>query len=314
MRAAVVHELGTTPTVGRFDDPGPDSGAAEVIAAALNPVDVAIVAGQNPFRELAPPFVAGLEGVAKLDDGSHRYFSAPLAPYGSLAELVPLEGAETASVPENLSPVTAAALGTSALAAWLALMNTGGLGSGETVLVLGAEGQVGSIAIQIARAVGAGRIVGVVREESGRAGVVSLGADDAVSSNDLDRLTGRLQEAAPDGVDVILDLTWGPVVAHAIDVAKTGARLVQVGNSAGATATISAPVFRNKLVTVLPHSNFAIESAQRMTAFEHLAARAARGELVVDVETVPLAQAADAWQRLATGTNHRKLVVTPREG
>jgi NADPH:quinone reductase-like Zn-dependent oxidoreductase len=119
-------------------------------------------------QELEPPFVAGVEGVARLSDGSRRYFLALRAPFGSLAELVPLAGAETAAVPADLNSASPAALGTSGVAAWLSLTSTGHLKSGENVLVLGAGGQVGGVAIQVARLLGASRVVGVVRGEVGR--------------------------------------------------------------------------------------------------------------------------------------------------
>src|ERR1035437_7050399 len=121
MRAAVIHGLGAEPVVEDFPDPPAGSEPARVLAVALNPVDVAIAAGTMPFRQLDPPFVAGFDGVALLGDGSRRYFSAPAAPYGSLAEWVSLTEAETAAVPANLDPSVAAALGVSGLAGWLVL-------------------------------------------------------------------------------------------------------------------------------------------------------------------------------------------------
>ncbi|MET7399340.1 zinc-binding alcohol dehydrogenase family protein [Dactylosporangium sp. NPDC005572] len=312
MLAAVVHALGAEPVVEEFPDPGSANDVAEVVAAALNPVDIIIAAGQMPFRRLDPPFVAGIEGVARLGDGSHRYFSAPRAPYGSLAELVSLAGAETAPVPTGLDPIVAATLGVSGLAAWLSLTATGGLKAGENVLILGAEGQVGSIAVQLARLQGAARVVGVVRDAATRQASLDKGADEVVSFTDAGNdLAQQLRQAAPDGVDLILDLVWGPTVAPAIQVARQGARVVQIGNSGGTAATLSAPALRNSLVRLLPHSNFAFTADERSTAFEQLAAHAASGALSVDVERVPLADATAAWRRLVAGNAPRKLVVTP---
>jgi NADPH2:quinone reductase len=108
MRAAVIHELGGDPVVEEFRDPPAGNDRARVLAAALNPVDLTIASGKLPFRRPAPPFVAGLEGVAQLPDGSHRYFSAPALPFGSVAEWVPLGEAETAAVPAGLDPAIAA--------------------------------------------------------------------------------------------------------------------------------------------------------------------------------------------------------------
>ena len=310
MRAAVVEALGGLPIVEEFADPTGDD-VAEVVAAALNPFDLIVAAGQMPARQPSPPFIAGIEGVARLSDGALSYFANPRLPYGSLAELVPLAGADTATVPAGLDPAFAAALGVSGIAAWLSLTNTGRLTPGERVLILGAEGQVGQLATQLARLLGASQVVGAVRADENRHVVLEYGADAAVSTAELDTLTERLRAVVGDGVDLILDLVWGPVIAHAIDVARLRARVVQVGNAAGAAATLVAPVLRNKLVSILPHANWTFSAAERAAAFEQVAAYAKSGELRPDVERVPLDEAASAWTRLEAGTATRKLVIVP---
>ena len=155
------------------------------------------------------------------------------------------------------------------------------------MLVLGAEGQVGQVATQVARLLGASRVVGAVHDDQGRQVALDPGADAAVSTADVDTLSDRLRAAAPDGVDLILNMVRGPVIGHAIDVARLRARVVQVGNAGGALATVSAPGFRNKLVSILPHSNFVFSAAERAAAYEQLAAYAASGALRVEVEPFP---------------------------
>jgi NADPH2:quinone reductase len=310
MRAAVVEALGGVPVVEEFADPTGDD-VAEVAAAALNPFDLIVAAGQMPARQPSPPFIAGVEGIARLADGTLSYFAGPRPPYGSLAERVPLTGADTAPVPAGLDPAFAAALGVSGIAAWLSLTNTGRLMPGERVLILGAEGQVGQLATQLARLLGASLVVGAVRADENRQAVLEHDADAAVSTAELDTLSERLRAVVGDGVDLILDLVWGPVIAHAIDVARPRARVVQVGNAAGAAATLAAPIFRNKLVSILPHANWAFSGAERAAAFEQLAAYAQSGALRLDVERLPLDDAASAWRRLEAGTATRKLVIVP---
>ena len=310
MRAAVVEALGGVPVVEEFADPTGDD-VAEVAAAALNPFDLIVAAGQMPARQPSPPFIAGVEGIARLADGTLSYFAGPRPPYGSLAERVPLTGADTAPVPAGLDPAFAAGLGVSGIAAWLSLTNTGRLMPGERVLILGAEGQVGQLATQLARLLGASLVVGAVRADENRQAVLEHDADAAVSTAELDTLSERLRAVVGDGVDLILDLVWGPVIAHAIDVARPRARVVQVGNAAGAAATLAAPIFRNKLVSILPHANWAFSGAERAAAFEQLAAYAQSGALRLDVERLPLDDAASAWRRLEAGTATRKLVIVP---
>lgn len=310
MRAAVVDALGGVPIVEEFADPTGDD-VAEVVAAPLNPIDLMVVAGQTAARQPSPPFIAGVEGIARLADGTLSYFTNPRLPYGSLAERVPLAGAETYTVPAGLDPAVAAALGVSGIAAWLSLTNTGRLTPGERVLILGAEGQVGQLATQLARLLGASQVVGTVRADENRRTVLEHGADAAVSTAELDTLSERLRAVVGDGVDLILDLVWGPVIAHAIDVARLRARIVQVGNAAGAAATLIAPIFRNKLVSILPHANWTFAAAERAAAFEQLAKYAESGALRLDVERVPLDDAASAWRRLEGGTATRKIVIVP---
>jgi NADPH:quinone reductase len=311
MRAAVVKALGADPIIEEFADPAGGDDVAEVVAAALNPVDLIVAGGQMPFRIPSPPFIAGVEGIARLADGAMRYFALPRMPYGSLAERVPLAGADTASVPPNLDATLAAALGVSGLAAWLSLSSTGRLARGENVLVLGADGQVGQLATQAARLLGASRVVGAVHHDENRKVALEAGADAAVSTTDVDTLSERLRAVVPGGVDLIVDMVWGPVIAHAIDVARPRARVVQVGNSGGALATVSAPVLRNKAVSIVPHSNFFFSAAERAAAYERLAAHAASGAIRLDVELVPLTEAPAAWARLKAGRVRRKLVIVP---
>jgi NADPH2:quinone reductase len=310
MRAAVVEAFGGVPVVEEFADPTDDD-VAEVVASALNPFDLIVAAGQMPAMQPSPPFIAGVEGIARLADGTLSYFAGPRPPYGSLAERVPLTGADTAPVPAGLDPAFAAGLGVSGIAAWLSLTNTGRLMAGERVLILGAEGQVGQLATQLSRLLGASLVVGAVRADENRQAVLEHDADAAVSTAELDTLSERLRAVVGDGVDLILDLVWGPVIAHAIDVARPRARVVQVGNAAGATATLAAPIFRNKLVSILPHANWAFSAAERAVAFEQVASYAQSGALRLDVERLPLDDAASAWRRLEAGTATRKLVIIP---
>ncbi len=310
MRAAVVHVLGGVPIVEEFANPTGDE-VAEVVAAPLNPSDLMVAAGQLAVRQPTPPFIAGVEGIARLADGTVSYFASPRLPYGSLAERVPLAGAETYTVPAGLDPAFAAALGVTGITALLSLTSTGRFTRGERVLILGAEGQVGQLATQFARLLGASQVVGAVRADENRPVALDHGADAAVSTAEMDTLSERLRAVAGDGVDLIIDLVWGPVIAHAIDAARLRARVVQVGNAAGAAGTLAAPIFRNKLVSILPHATWSFSAAERAAAFEQLAAYAQSGALRLDVERVPLDDAASAWTRLKAGTATRKLVIVP---
>ena len=122
MQAAVVRQPGATPVLEQFTDPQPGPGVSvgTLVAAALNPLDVAFVNDQFPLRRLQPPCIAGYEAVVQLADGTRWYVTAPPSPYGTLAELVPVPDSDAFPVPAGLDPALAAALGVAGLAGWLA--------------------------------------------------------------------------------------------------------------------------------------------------------------------------------------------------
>src|SRR5580700_5821483 len=289
MRAAVVHQPGATPVLEQFTDPqpGPGLSVGTLAAAALNPLDVSFVNDQFPLRRLQPPCIAGYEGVVQLADGARWYVTAPPPPYGALA----------------------AALGVAGLAGWLALDYRAHLQPGEAVLVLGAGGSAGQLAMQSARVLGAGLVVGAARGKDLRH-AAELGADAVVDLADEQAVDAGLAAAAPRGYDVIVDFLWGGVAPHAMNHAKPGARYIQVGSSAGAASTITGLVLRNKLLTLVGHSLFATPAEVRRSAYAQLAGHAIDGKLTVDLEQTQLEDISGTWEHLKTGAS-RKLVVTP---
>jgi NADPH2:quinone reductase len=175
-----------------------------LVAAALNPLDIAIVNDQFPIRRLQPPYVAGYEAVVQLGDGTRCYLTGPPAPYGTLAELVPVPDSVGFPVPAGIDPGLAAALGVAGLVGWVALDYRGHLQPGKTVLVLGAGGSAGQLAMQSARILGAGRVVGAARGKALEQAAAG-GADAVVDLSDGQAIDVGLPGAAPGGCDVIVD-------------------------------------------------------------------------------------------------------------
>ena len=310
MRAAVLREYGV-PSPGEFEEPAAADGQAvvEVLAAGLNPVDVAICAGRFYAGKPPLPSVAGREGVGTLD-GGRVYFDAPITPFGSMAERALIDPASTYAVPDGLDEGVAVALGISGLAAWLALTWRAELQPGEHVLVLGASGVLGQIAVQAAKLLGAARVVAAARSAEGLERCLALGADAAVRLGEPDDLPAALREAAEDRIDVVLDPVYGEPFVAAVNAASFGARLVQIGAGAGAEATIPSAPIRGKMLVLMGHTNFAAPPEVKREAYGKLAEAAARGEIVVDVDRIPLDRVAEAWDRLAAGS-HRKIVLVP---
>jgi NADPH2:quinone reductase len=308
MRAAVIRRPGATPALEAFADPqpGPGLSVGTLVAAALNPLDVLIVNDQLPFRRLQPPCIAGYEAVVQLDDGTRCYLAGPPVPYGTLAELVPVPDSAGFDVPAGVDPGLAAALGVAGLVGWVSLDYRAHLQTGETVLVLGAGGSAGQLAVQSARLLGAGRVVGAAR---GRA-LEQTGADAVVDLADEAAIDAGLAAAAPGGYDVIVDFLWGGIAPHAMNHVNIGARYIQVGNAAGPTSTITAAAIRNKLLTLVGQGTVGTPAEVRRSAYAQLMRHAIDGKFTLDLEQTRLDDISQTWEHLKTGAA-RKLVVIP---
>lgn len=310
MRAAVLHEHGV-PRPDDFAEPEADNGQAvvEVLAAGLNPVDVAICAGR--FYAGAPPLpsVAGREGVGLLD-GRRVYFDSPILPYGSMAERALIDPQASYDVPDGVADAVAVALGISGLAAWLALTWRAALKPGEHVLVLAASGVLGQIAVQAAKSLGAARVVAAARSREGLQRCLALGADAAVELDGPEDLPAALVEAADGRIDVVVDPLFGEPFAAAVNAASFGARILQVGAGAGNESTVSSAPIRGKMLVIMGHTNFAAPPAVKREAYASLSALAASGELEIETERIELERVGEAWERLAAGS-HRKIVLIP---
>ncbi len=310
MRAAVLHEYGV-PRAGEFQEPvaGPEQAVIEVLAAGVNPVDVAICAGRFYAGQPPLPSVAGREGIGILD-GARVYFDAPIAPFGSMAERALIDPRSTYPVPDGVPDAVAVALGISGLAAWLALTWRAQLKAGEHVLVLAASGVLGQIAVQAAKLLGAARVVAAARSQEGLERCLALGADAAVRLGEPEDLPAALAEAAEGRIDVVVDPLWGEPLVAAINAASFGARIVQLGAGAAADATLPSAAIRGKLLVIMGHTNFAAPPEVKRDAYRQLSEAAARGDLRVDSDPLRLEQVGEAWERLAAGS-HRKLVLVP---
>jgi NADPH:quinone reductase-like Zn-dependent oxidoreductase len=310
MRAAVLHEYGV-PVPDEFQEPAPDPDQAvvDVLAAGLNPVDVAICGGLFYAGKPPLPSVAGREGVGLLD-GGRVYFDGPVVPFGSMAERALIDPRSAYPVPEEVPDGVAVALGISGLAAWLALTWRAELRQGEHVLVLGASGVLGQIAVQAARLLGAARVVAAARSEEGLQRCLELGADASVRLGEPADLPAALAEAAGGRIDVVVDPLFGEPLVAALQAASFGARIVQLGAGAGAEVMIPSAAIRGKMLVLMGHANFAAPPEVKSEAYRRLSEAASRGEIKVAVDPLPLEQVGEAWRRLQAGS-HSKIVLVP---
>ncbi len=317
MKAAVLHEYGV-PRFDEFEEPevapelASEQSVVQVLAAGLNPVDVTISAGRFYAGKPPLPSVAGREGVGRLvgGDGGRVYFDAPIVPFGSMAQRALIDSRSTYALPDGLDDGVAVALGISGLAAWLALAWRAQLHEGEHVLVLGASGVLGQIAVQGAKLLGAARVVAAARSREGLERCLALGADAAVPLDEPEDLAAALGEAAEGRIDVVVDPLFGAPFVAALGAASFGARVVQLGASAGADATVPSALVRGKMLVIMGHTNFGAPPAVKREAYARMAAEAVAGRLRVDVDPLSLERVGEAWARLAAGS-HRKIVLVP---
>ncbi|MFF4989221.1 zinc-binding alcohol dehydrogenase family protein [Streptosporangium saharense] len=318
MEAAVLHTLGKPPRFEQFPDPVAGEGEVlvKVLAAALNPSTKAVAGGGHFASSENLPAVVGLDGAGLLEDGSRVFFGGPRKPYGSFAQTTVVPVHLAWPVPEGVDDLTAAALPNPALSSWIPLEHSAKLQAGETVLVLGATGESGRLAIQIAKHLGAGRVVAAGRNQAVLDTLDELGADATVSLNGTqEEITEAFVAAGGDtGYDVILDYVWGkPTEALLAAIARkdfhlqsSGPRLVQIGESAGATIELAAGTVRSAGLTIVgggfpPPKVF-------LDMFNRLLAGAAAGEIRIDTQAVPLADIEEAWQ---SEDKSRRLVIVP---
>jgi NADPH2:quinone reductase len=318
MNAAVLRVLGTPPRFEKFPEPIPAEGevVVHVRAASLKPVDKQIAAGTHyaSFREL--PAVCGLDGVGVLDDGTRVFFAGPQRPYGAMAERTVVRRAQCFAVPEGLSDEVAAALPNPGVSAWLTLKERAKLAPGETVLILGATGVTGKLAVQTAKILGAGRVIAAGRNEKALNALLELGADATIqldkSAEELTKVFAR--EAGDKGFHVVIDYLWGPPTETLLaaltrnEFAAIGSetRLVQAGESAGASISLPAAVLRSTPLTILGTAGIPAPEIL-MDALQQVMAYGASGKLRIDTERVPLAEIEDGWQR----EGRSRLVIIP---
>jgi NADPH2:quinone reductase len=318
MNAAVLRVLGTPPRFEKFPEPIPAEGevVVHVRAASLKPVDKQIAAGTHyaSFREL--PAVCGLDGVGVLDDGTRVFFAGPQRPYGAMAERTVVRRAQCFAVPEGLSDEVAAALPNPGVSAWLTLKERAKLAPGETVLILGATGVTGKLAVQTAKILGAGRVIAAGRNEKALNALLELGADATIqldkSAEELTKVFAR--EAGDKGFHVVIDYLWGPPTETLLaaltrnEFAAIGSetRLVQAGESAGASISLPAAVLRSTPLTILGTAGIPAPEIL-MDALQQVMACGASGKLRIDTERVPLAEIEDGWQR----EGRSRLVIIP---
>ena len=318
MRAAVLQKAGAVPRLEDFPEPVASEGEllVEVLAASLKPIDKQLAAGTHFASPREFPVVCGTDGVGRLSDGSRVFFGGPRRPYGAFAERTVVRRPQCFPVPDDLDDATAAAIPNPGVSAWLSLSHRARLARGETVLILGATGVTGRLAAQIAKILGASRVVAAGRNPERLALLPALGADATISlSQPPDRLREAFRrEHSGKRFDVIIDYLWGaPTEALLAALTEEGlapssseTRLVQVGESAAPAIELPAAALRSTALSIMGTAGLPpmeVLSAALAQVLDH----ASRGHLRMETEEVPLSRLETSWNLPAA----RRLVFRP---
>ena len=323
MPAAVIRTYAAAPEHLLWPIPRRRRGQAlvRVMGAPISPLDLLCASGKSYFGEPRLPYIPGVQGVGIvmeadiLAPGQRVWFTcdAGMKPGdGSMALYCVIDESSALVLPDQVDTDLAAALGLSAIAAWMALTWRGHLQPGEQVLVLGASGAVGQVAVQAARLLGAGRVIAASRDETARTRALSLGADAVVdlTGDDVAEISRRIAAACDGPLHLVIDPVWGLPAEAAVRVLAAEGRLVNIGAAAGPTVRFESAILRSRLHAILGYTNNALTHEQKADALTDIITHAAAGRCTVEREIVPLARAAEAWERQAAFAR-RKLILVP---
>ncbi len=304
MKAAVVREAGKPPVYADFPEPDPAPGERiiSVTASALSHLARGRASGTHYSASGQFPFVAGVDGVGRLDDGTRVYFLLPRAPYGAMAERVAVAASQIVPLPEGMDEAAAAAIANPGMSSWAAYSERARLKPGETVMVNGAAGTGGRLAVQIAKHFGAKTVIAVARNAAALAEVEALGADKTIAlGEDSDALDAALREAFAGGVDVVIDYLWGQSAERILAAAAKAApdirpiRFVQIGAVSGADIHLPAAALRAKAIELMGSGLGSVAPARLLHAIGEVLRAAGPAGLDIAFKKTPLADVERAW-------------------
>lgn len=305
MRAAVVRSFDHPPRYETYDTPepaGPDETLVDVLAVGLHPRVRTGAAGRHYTSTGTLPMIPGVDGVGRLPHGQRVYFVVPDDTWGSMADQAIVDLRRTVPLPGNVDVTKVAAAMNPAMSAWVALRRRVPLQPGQSVLVLGATGNAGGMAVQIAKRLGAARVVGAGRDPERLAGLPAIGADEVVALVDDAAVTAeRLANAAAE-VDVVIDYLWGEPATIAI-TALLNARSdrsramdwIQIGAMAGPTIELPSVTLRSANLRLQGNGQGAISPQAYLAELPSLVEEIGTGTIEINARPVRLADVEATW-------------------
>jgi NADPH:quinone reductase-like Zn-dependent oxidoreductase len=305
MNAAVVTSFEEPPHYMEFEIPepvGPGQVMVEVLAAGLHPRVRSSAGGAHYTSTGALPFIPGVDGVGRRSDGKLVYFVPVDDVIGTMAERAAVDMRRAVELPDDTDVAKVAAAMNPAMSSWVALRRRVPLQAGQSVLVLGATGNAGTMAVQVAKLLGAGRVVGAGRDAARLEAVVAAGADEAVQLTAATEATASALAVAAAEVDIVIDYLWGEPAQQAmmalLKARSDRSRLlewVQIGAIAGPTLELPSVALRSSNLRIQGNGQGAVSTAAYVGELPSLVAEIDAGTIAVAVRTEPLADVERVW-------------------
>jgi NADPH2:quinone reductase len=320
MNAAVVTAFDRPPRYSSFAEPVPAEGEqlVNVTAAGLHPIVRALASGTHYGSTGELPLIAGVDGVGRLENGARVYFGVSRKPFGTFAERALAPSWMCLPLPDGIGDETAAGIANPAMSSWVALTARAKFAAGESVLILGATGTAGQLAVQIAKRLGARRVVAAGRNPQALEKLRGLGADATVSlDQERPALVSQFRrELAEAGVDVVLDYLCGPPAEAAIEaISQKGLqntapriRFVQIGSSAGNAISLPAAALRSSGLELLGSGFGSASLVQILEALAEFFQAAGRQPFQFETRSAPLRDVEALWNSSEQGV---RLVFQP---
>jgi NADPH:quinone reductase-like Zn-dependent oxidoreductase len=310
MKAAIVTSAGTKPIFGEFHGPVGREGleVITVTAAALSNLTKGRASGSHYSADNDYPFVPGVDGVGTLADGRRAYFAMPEAPFGAMAEQTLVDPRHIITLPESLDDVAAAALANPGMSCFAALVERARLQAGETVLINGATGSAGVVAVQVAKQLGARRVIVTGRNAQELEALRPLGADVVIPFNfrpenphGIAHFEQALTTEFAKGLDVVVDYLWGSsartiivAVAKAVEDAHP-VRFIQVGEASRETVELPGAALRSSAIQIMGSGLKSVHLPELLEGIRRTFDLAARGKLYLPTRAVPLSMVTENW-------------------
>jgi NADPH:quinone reductase-like Zn-dependent oxidoreductase len=320
MNAAVVTSFGEPPCYQQFEVPQPtttDEMIVDVLAVGLHPRVRTGAAGAHYTSTGTLPMIPGIDGVGQRADGTRVYFVASDDVIGTMADKALVDARRSIELPDDADAAKVAAAMNPAMSSWVALRRRVPLVPGQSVLVLGATGNAGAMAVQVAKLLGAGRVVGAGRDVDRLRALAAAGADDIVQLTDDGTATGDALAAAAAEVDIVIDYLWGKPAQQAI-IALLTARSdrsramdwIQIGAVAGPTIELPSVALRSANFRLAGSGQGAVSPETYLAELPALVDEINAGAVAVKPNPMSLADVEAVWTR--TDVPGERTVLFPR--